>query len=58
MYFELVYSRESRRYHARLYDSQHDLLFWTKDYRLKESAVGACDEVRHRMNTAIPIIEL
>jgi len=58
VYFELIYSSESAKYHARLYDSEHDLLFWTQDHTSKQSVVGVCDEVRSRMNAAIPIIEL
>jgi len=58
MYFELIYSRESGQYHARLYGSGHDLLFWTQEDTSKQSVVRACDEVRRRVNCAIPIIEL
>ena len=58
MYFELIYSRESGQYHARLFGSGHDLLFWTQEHTSKQSVVRVCDEVRGRVNSAIPIIEL
>lgn len=57
MYFKLILS-DRGLYHARLYNANRELLFWTKEHQTKEPVVRVCDEVRRSMNAAAPIYDI
>ena len=56
MYFRIIYS-DKRLYHARLFDSEGQLLFWTKESPTKQTIVDICKTVRREMTTATPIYD-
>lgn len=57
MYFKLIYT-DKRLYHARLYNSQGTILFWTKEFAQKQPVINVCDEVRRAMNASTPIYDV
>jgi uncharacterized protein YegP (UPF0339 family) len=53
MYFLIV--KTEHGYHARLYDENSKLLFWSKDYPSERAAVAVCGTTRQTMTPETPI---
>jgi uncharacterized protein YegP (UPF0339 family) len=60
MYFKLIYNPDpDAGYHARLYgENPKRILFWTKDYKVKQDAINACGDVRREMRADTPIYDV